>query len=292
MTSPFGKMHALTFDVEDWYQGFVFRGLLGWERYGSREKQNVERLLSILGDFRTKATFFVLGKFAEDHPEVVSLIDQAGHEISSHGYGHIPLPKHTPASFRDDVRRSLDVLQNITGKKVLGYRAAGWSLTKKSVWAFDILAEEGLEYDSSVFPTFLHKYGFPGSLRFPYRIDLPSGRHIYEFPAQVFAVGPLKFPAAGGFYLRALPFLISRWALLQSQRRGRPGMVYLHPYDLDPLVPRIPAPFTFRIVRYYRLHKTESYLKDLMNRFRFCAVNDIVNESGSTFPVHIIPYRD
>lgn len=269
------QKHALTFDVEDWYQGFIKRGLTGWERYGSRELRNVQRILEILDDTHTKATFFVLGSFAHEQAPVVRMIHSSGHEIATHGYAHRPIGSLGPSGFREDLRRSLNLLEDVTGEKVHGHRATDWSLTTDCLWALKILAEEGIEYDSSVFPTRLHPHGIPSSPLQPYRLSLDSSLSIYEFPAQVFSFGPIRVPASGGFFLRALPLKVSEWALQQSERRGHSGMVYLHPYDLDAEVPVLKVTLSFRILRYYNLQKTEDYLRHLLRRFSFVPVQEI-----------------
>jgi polysaccharide deacetylase family protein (PEP-CTERM system associated) len=181
-----------------------------------------------------------------------------------------------PESFRDDLRRSSDVLSGITGRKVTGYRAASWSLMRNNLWALDIMAELGLTYDSSMFPTSLHAYGMPNGPRSPVMIRLGSGKSIAEFPAQVLKIGPLRIPAAGGFYLRAFPQLVSNLALRQAERNGTSGMVYLHPYDLDTGVPRLKVPFVFRVIRYYNLKSTFSRLQSLLETFRFSSIQGIL----------------
>jgi polysaccharide deacetylase family protein (PEP-CTERM system associated) len=277
--------HALTFDVEDWYQGFLYRGIAGWEQYNSREKRTVERVLSLLDEYKTKATFFVLGKVAEQQPEIILSISRAGHEIASHTYSHKPVPRHTPRSFREDLRRSIATLEDITGSRVLGYRAASWSVRSDCLWALDILAEEGIEYDSSIFPTRLHSYGIPHFPPYPHRLHLTSGQSIFELPAQVFSLGGLRLPSAGGFYLRAFPFQLSLQALRQSERSAHSGMVYLHPYDLDADVPRVKVPLAFRVIRYYNLGKTEAYVRRLLSTFRFSPVKDLLSSITASLDV-------
>lgn len=276
-------MHSLTFDVEDWYQGFVLRGIDGWQSYGPRERKNVSRVLDMLSEYNTKATFFILGRLAEEDPKLVSLIDAEGHEVATHGNVHKPIIEHSPKSFQEDVRQSVNILEAITGKKVQGHRAARWSMTSNCSWALDVLSHEGMLYDSSVFPTNIHPYGLPSAPLQPYRIRLRSGRTIVEFPAQVLSLGPLRLPAAGGFYLRALPFAMTERALKQSEKKGHSGLVYLHPYDLDDAVPVLGAPLAFRIIRYYRLNKTEGYLRRLLQRFRFAPVSEILNAMEKKF---------
>lgn len=273
--------HALTFDVEDWYQGFIYRGIGGWEKYGSREKKNVQKILDILDTHNTKATFFVLGSFAEANPDIVKLIHENGHEIASHGHSHIHVPKLTPKDFREDIRRSKNFLEDITNEKIIGYRAASWSINKDSYWGLEILAEENFIYDSSIFPSSFHPFGSNYFNRFPHQINLLNNKKIYEFPAQVLSIGKIKFPAAGGFYLRALPYIFSKYAIKQSAKKNFSAMVYLHPYDLDPDVPRLKTKFTFRIIRYYNLNKTEVYLKMLLKNFTFSSIKEIIEKSSS-----------
>jgi len=276
--------HALTFDVEDWYQGFIYRQIDGWQKYGSREQQSIQRILDLLSECGTKATFFLLGSYAEQHPEVARSLVAAGHEIATHGYAHVPIPQHTRASFRDDLRRSIDVLQQITGKRVSGHRAASWSVNRSQLWIFETLIEEGIEYDSSVFPTRLHSYGLPRSPSYPYRLSLAPAKSIYEFPAQVLRLALSRVPAAGGFYLRALPYRAAQLALMQSERSGHSGMVYLHPYDIDDQVPRLKVPFAFRVIRYYNLDKTVHRLKKLLASFHFSSLREIIDSLHNTMP--------
>jgi hypothetical protein len=168
-------------------------------------------------------------------------------------------------------------LEQISGGKILGYRAASWSMTKSCSWGLNILAEEGLKYDSSVFPTRFHKFGYPGAPTHPYRVDLSAGGYIYEFPAQVLTLAGLKLPAAGGFYLRALPLFAARWALRQSVEKNQRGMVYLHPFELDADAPVLKTGLLFHVIRYYKLAKVESYLRELLKEFRFSSIKDILN---------------
>jgi len=276
-------IHALSFDVEDWFQGFIYRNIDGWQGRSSHEEENIEKILSLLDETGTIATFFILGKFAENHARAVEMIGKAGHEIASHGYAHIPLTKLAPEEFRTDLKRSCEILAGITGRHVDGYRAASWSLMKNRLWALDVLAEEGMLYDSSMFPTSMHAYGIPGSPKHPVTVRLDSGRSIAEFPAQVLSLGALRIPAAGGFYLRAFPEWMTRRALRQSDQRGKSGMVYLHPYDIDPNVPRLNVPFVFRVIRYYNLAGTFSRLRSLLQSFRFSSIQKIL--TTTEFPM-------
>lgn len=269
--------NILSFDVEDWYQGFIYRGIPGWEKYGSREMKNVEIILELLSQFDNSATFFILGNFAKKNPEVVKLIDEAGHEIASHGYSHIPVTKQSRKAFKDDLIMSKNIIENIISKKIIGHRAASFSINKSTIWALDIISEAGFLYDSSIFPTSFHPYGSNNFNNVPNKIDLESGESILEFPAQVFSVGRLKLPILGGFYLRALPFFISDFCLKQTIKKNKPAMVYLHPFDIDEGVPRLKTNFSFGIIRYYKLSKGREYLRRLLNKYQFTSIKNLID---------------
>jgi polysaccharide deacetylase family protein (PEP-CTERM system associated) len=194
--------------------------------------------------------------------------------------------------FREDLHRSVAILEAQTGKKVKGHRAARWSMVRQTLWAMEILADEGLEYDSSIYPTSIHSFGLPECPAACFRVQLPSGRTIVEYPAQILKLGPLRIPAAGGFYLRMLPLFASKWALAQSDRRGSGGMVYLHPYDLDADVPRLTCPPMFRVIRYYNVGKAESYLRRLTSAFPFSSVADLIQSNSLELPIHSFNVRD
>lgn len=270
--------NILSFDVEDWYQGFIYRGIPGWEKFGSREMKNVEIILELLNQFNTYATFFILGNFAEKNPEVVKLIDKAGHEIASHGYSHIPVTKQTRKSFKEDLTMSKNILENIIGKGIIGHRAASFSINKSTLWALDIILETGFLYDSSIFPTSFHPYGNNIFNNYPNRINLESGDSILEFPAQVLSIGRIKLPVLGGFYFRAFPFFISDFCIKQSVKRNKPAMVYLHPYDIDEDVPRLRTNFSFRIIRYYKLSKGKEYLNRLLRMYQFTSIKNLIDK--------------
>ncbi len=270
------SMHALSFDVEDWYQGFKKRGFRDWKQYGSREVSNVNRVLDILDENQTNATFFVLAKLAEEQPEIVKAIVARGHEIASHSYSHLTLDHMNEKSFREDLLRSKKVLEDITGNRIAGFRAASYSMTRNTLWAYDALSDAGFVYDSSVFPTRWHSYGLPAAPCHPYFCWTQGEKGVWEFPAQVLKVGFLRLPIAGGFYLRALPFFLSVWAIRQSEKSNVPGQVYLHPYDMDPGIPVLQTSLSFRIIRYTNLKKTERRLRELLGQFRFCSIMEIV----------------
>ena len=265
-------LNALTIDVEDYFQVNAFEPYVAresWDRYPLRVADNVARLLDLLDQYGVKATFFVLGWVAERLPGVVREIEGRGHDIACHGYGHQLIYRIGPKLFREDIRRGKGVLEAITGAAVTGYRAPTYSITRESLWAFDILIEEGFLYDSSVFPVYHDTYGIPDAPRFPYTVRRAGGS-IEEFPLSTlpleFAGRSLQLPIAGGGYLRLLPVPLIKWGIDRINRlEGKPAVLYLHPWEIDPGQPRIAgAGWKSRFRHYNNLSKTESKLRYLL----------------------------
>ena len=271
-------MNILQVDVEDWYCDLDTGE---WDKYEPRVVKATERILSILNETGNRATFFILGFVAERFPEVVKKIDSEGHEVASHGYSHRRIMDQTPEEFREDVRRSIDVLEKIAGKKVRGYRAPQFTVVKETLWALEILKSEGLEYDSSVFPVKTPLYGIPDSPLFPYRVESDmstSGDDFLEIPLSVYKIPFLgkNIPVAGGFYLRFFPYFFIRHALKKLNRQGNVAICYIHPWDLDPGKPRIDSLHWYH---YYRLKSTEQKFRRLMQDFKFISTREwIENE--------------
>ncbi len=220
---------AISVDVEDWPQST-------WDRQlpiTPRAARNTRRLLEIFAQSRATATMFVLGRFAETFPDVVREMHAAGHEIASHGYGHDEVYRLSPVEFRDDLRRSKDLLEDITGQRVVGYRAPDFSINGSNVVsALETLAECGFEYDSSIFPIRGPRYGIPGWPSDPVAVLLPSGRSLIECPVATLRRFGRNWPVGGGGYSRLLPGSIARWAASQVLME-RPFVFYCHPYELD-----------------------------------------------------------
>jgi polysaccharide deacetylase family protein (PEP-CTERM system associated) len=275
-------INAMSIDVEDYFHVSVFDGLVPrsqWDRMESRVEANTMRLLDIFEEFGVRSTFFVLGWVGRRFPKLVRALAQRGHEVASHGYAHRLVYDQTPAAFRHDVRRAKDVLEQAAGRPVAGYRAPSYSITPRSLWALDILAEEGYTYDSSIFPIRHDRYGIPVSARRPYRIDRGS-RSIIEIPGSTTAVGPLNLPIAGGGYFRLLPYRWTRWGISRVNRtERRPVVFYLHPWEIDPDQPRLHAGRLSRIRHYRNLEKTESRLRQLLTDFRFDAIDAVVERA-------------
>lgn len=270
MSAP-GVVNAMTVDVEDYFHVSAFDGVLPrseWDRMESRVERNTERLLALFEESSVKATFFVLGWVAERHPALVRAIAGAGHEVASHGYAHRLVYDLTPAMFRDDVRRSKQVIEDAGGRAVDGYRAPSYSVTPRSLWALDILIEEGYLYDSSLFPVRRPGYGYAGGARDPHWLDRPAGRLAEVPPATLRRLGA-NLPAGGGAYLRLLPYRLVRSAFAECEGRGVPATFYIHPWELDPDQPRLDVPWLTRIRHYGGLHRTADRIRMLIGEFRF-----------------------
>ena len=292
-----GVVNAMTVDVEDYYQVSVFDGLIPrseWPRMESRVVANTERLLRIFDDAGVRATFFVLGCVAEREPALVRTIAIHGHEVASHGYAHRLVYDLTPAMFRDDVRRSKALLEEASGQEVLGYRAPSYSITPRSLWAIDVLIEEGFQYDTSIFPIHHDRYGIPVSPRHPYRLERANGV-IVEAPASTARWSFLNMPVAGGGYFRILPYWWTKWGIARINRlEQRAAIFYIHPWELDPGQPRLSAGFLSRFRHYRHLDQTEERLNRLLSDFRFGTMrgllSHLLSQSAPVAARHALPY--
>jgi polysaccharide deacetylase family protein (PEP-CTERM system associated) len=264
--------NAMTIDVEDYFHVSLFDGVVPrsrWDALESRVCGNTERLLDLFGRHQVKATFFVLGWVADRFPRLVAQIAALGHEVASHGYAHRLIYDQTPRAFRDDVRRAKAVIEDAGGAEVLGYRAPSYSVTPRSLWALDVLIEEGYRYDSSIFPIHHDRYGIPLSPRHPYLVRRAAGT-IVEAPASTVSFGPVNLPIAGGGYFRLLPYAWTRWGIAHLNRRERrPAVFYLHPWEIDPHQPPLRAGTLGRLRHYSNLERTEARLARLLGDFAF-----------------------
>lgn len=268
-------VNAMTVDVEDYFHVTAFAGSLERERWASQEsrvERNTHVLLELFERHRVRTTFFVLGWVAERNPGLIKELHRAGHEIACHGLTHELVYKQTPQVFRQETQRSKSLLEDLTGTKVRGYRAATYSITAKSLWALDILEELGFEYDSSVFPVRHDLYGIPGASRLPFRVA--SGR-LLEVPLTTVRVFGQHLPCAGGGYFRLLPYAAFRWALRRVNNEGLPAVFYLHPWEIDPGQPRIDAPWRSRFRHYTNLHRTAARLEALLTDFRWATMAEV-----------------
>jgi polysaccharide deacetylase family protein (PEP-CTERM system associated) len=273
----------MSVDVEDYFHVSVFDGVVPrtrWDSLDSRVHANTVRLLDIFDEFHVRGTFFILGWVAERQPAVVREIARRGHEVASHGYAHRLVYDQTPRAFRHDVQRAKQVIEDACGRRVRGYRAPSYSITPRSLWALDILLETGHEYDASIFPIRHDRYGIPVSERRPYVIERQSGA-LAEIPGSTARVGGVNLPIAGGGYFRLLPYAWTRWGISRLNRlEGRAAIFYVHPWEIDPGQPRLPAPRLGRIRHYRNLDRTEERLRQLLTDFRFDAVEKLATDLG------------
>jgi len=277
-------LNALTIDVEDYYHVSAFEAVVpfaDWERYESRVEKNTHRILDLLDAHTTKATFFVLGWVVERHPGLIRTLVARGHEVASHGYAHQRVYTQTPEQFRTETRRSKLLLEDTLGQPIRGYRAASYSITVQSLWALDVLREEGFVYDSSIFPIRHDLYGIPSHPRFCYMIAGQSDAPLVEFPLSTLRLGGTNFPIAGGGYLRLFPYAYTRWGIRYLNRReDQPAVVYLHPWELDPEQPRLPAGKLSRFRHYTNLHRMEERFVRLLQDFSFGTMSEVLQTRG------------
>ena len=268
--------NALTIDVEDYFQVSAFAPYIRrdeWEQRECRVERNVQRILELLAQKQIKATFFTLGWVAERYPQLVRQIVAGGHELASHGYGHERASDLSQSAFTQDVTRAKKLLEDLAGAPVLGYRAPSFSIGTGNLWAFDVLAQTGHQYSSSVYPIRHDHYGMPDSPRFAYR--LASG--LLEIPITTLRMGNRNLPSSGGGYFRLLPYALSRWMLRKVNQQDRESAIfYFHPWEIDPDQPRVAGiDLRTRFRHYVNIGRTEKRLISLMDDFRWGRMDQI-----------------
>lgn len=264
--------NAMTVDVEDYFQVSAFANTIdraSWDHQPCRVERNMDKILAIFDEHGIKATFFTLGWIAERYPALVRRIVEQGHELASHGYGHLRASDQDRAQFADDIGRAKALLEDIGGQAVKGYRAPSFSIGRDNMWALDVLQEAGYRYSSSIYPVKHDHYGVPDAPRFAYRPNGPDG--LLEVPVSTVRFGDKNYPAGGGGFFRFFPYPLSRWLLRRvNQQDGQAAIFYFHPWELDPEQPRqsgISAKTRFR--HYINLHRTEARIKELAADFQW-----------------------
>lgn len=272
-------VNVMTVDVEDYFHVSGFADVVPrdrWDTFESRVCEMTDRLLTMFDESGVRATFFVLGWVGKRFPELIRRIAAAGHEIASHGYGHRLLYELNADELREDLRRARDVLESATGVAVRGFRAPSYSITARSLWALDVLIEEGYRYDSSIFPIHHDRYGMPLAPRHAYLIRRAAGT-LWEIPPATLRWGAVNIPIGGGGYFRLLPYAVTRWAIQRINGCERkPAVLYVHPWEIDTEQPRLPGSSLSRFRHYCNLHKTEARLRRLVAEFQFGPITELL----------------
>ena len=279
--APIGKVkNAITVDVEDYFHASAFDRVVpraSWDEYESRVVPNTHRLLDLFDEQRVKGTFFVLGWVAKKFPELVREIASRGHELASHGFHHQLVYMLTPAQFRDDIRRAKGTIEQAGGVRVRGYRAPSFSIVRSSLWALDVLIEEGHTYDASIFPIHHDRYGIADAPRAAHVIQRPTGS-IVELPASTVRIGATNYPIAGGGYFRLFPYAATKWGIARvNGREGQPVVLYIHPWEVDPDQPRLEASRTTQIRHHVGMAGTLDKLRQVTTDFAFGPVADVLD---------------
>jgi polysaccharide deacetylase family protein (PEP-CTERM system associated) len=272
--------NVFSVDVEDYFQVGAFEGCIrreSWDTFERRVEANTQRLLELCADHGVRGTFFVLGWVAERCPALVRAIGAAGHELATHGHDHRRVTEMAPEEFRQDVRRAKRAVEDAGGCVVIGYRAPNYSMVRDTLWAMDVLLEEGFAYDSSIFPTRHRRYGIPSYPRFAWAVRGRGRELLLELPISTVRLGGLALPFLGGAYLRHFPLAYVRWGLRRVNRtEGRPAVLYTHPWEIDPEQPRQRTSLRNRVRHYRNLHVTRDRLACLFREFRFTTAREVL----------------
>lgn len=272
--------NAFTIDVEDYFQVEAFARVIdrrSWNDFETRVIANTDRLLAMLESSGVRATFFVLGWVARKHPEIVRAIAAAGHEVASHGMSHRLVYTQSPQEFRQETLAAKALLEDQCQQPVIGYRAATYSITRKSLWALDILCEAGFQYDSSIFPMRHDRYGIPDANPLPHVLTTPDGGKLVEFPISVLRYARATIPVAGGGYFRLFPYGFTRWALREINRGGQEFVFYIHPWEVDPEQPRVHGASVLSRFRHYQnLGSCQKRLDRLLADFTFDTMHSVL----------------
>ncbi len=271
-------VNAMTVDVEDYFQVSAFEDHISrddWDNIPCRVEANTNRILEMFDRKKVKATFFTLGWIAERYPEMTRSIVENGHELACHGYSHTRVTQQTREQFREDVNRSKQLLEDIAGVAVKGYRAASYSIGAENLWALDVLEESGFVYSSSIYPIKHDLYGMPEAPRFAFKPCRPDG--LLEIPITTVQLGNRKFPCGGGGYFRLLPYRLFKWALTRVNRlEQQAGIFYFHPWEIDPDQPKQNGIGLKTQVRHYlNLTQMEQRLNRLLDDFEWSTMEHV-----------------
>ncbi|MCO6469027.1 MAG: polysaccharide deacetylase family protein [Bacteroidales bacterium] len=276
-------VNFLTFDVEEWYAvNYKSVNLSLYNDSGTHLEKNMDKLLEICAENKIKSTCFIVGDIARNKPNIIKKIHSEGHEVASHSYNHKMINTMTPDQFRLDLHKSCDILEQIIGEQIIGYRAPSWSVNQEILpWFYNILNERGIKYSSSVFPgkTFLY-----GIKNFPQEIHQPLidgvKQPVWEIPQVLFSVIGKKYGFSGGFYLRALPLFFVKKLIVKKNRKRKNIFVYLHPREIDPKSPKLKLPLIEKLIHYYGVKGCEFKLRSILKNFQptFTRMGDYINQ--------------
>lgn len=275
----FTMQNVMTVDVEEHFQVAALAETISyqdWPDIPSRVEQNTHKLLDLFDQHDIKVTHFILGWVAERYPSLVKEIDNRGHEVASHGYSHQLIYDQSREVFRQETIKSKSLLEDTIGKSVAGYRAASYSITRQSLWALDILAEAGFQYDSSIFPIVHDRYGIPNSPREPYLLRTESGNELLELPLSTDSLMGQTLPIAGGGYFRLYPLWLSKWFYNRRVKQNKPFIFYLHPWEIDPEQPRVEVSWLSRFRHYNNLDKCSTRLSKLLQTYSFTTMQQFI----------------
>jgi len=261
-------------DLEEWYhQSLVPQKYFGTE---STVVRNAEILLEVFEKTNTTATFFCVGQVAEEFPELIRRIREKGHEIAGHGYAHELIYKQTPEEFDEDIKKSKELIYKACGEYPKGYRAPSWSVTEKSLWALEVLQNNGFVYDSSIFPTKNFLYGIPDAP--PYANERTvNGQPFKEIPPSTFSFLGKRFGFSGGFYFRALPSFMIRHFTNKTNKAGHPAVFYLHPVEIDKHCRRVEMGLADKLITYYGLNSCLKKLTKILTKYNFVSIEKYFN---------------
>ena len=272
--------NIISVDVEEWFHPEALQERFPrdtWDRQPQRVRGNMEKLLGLFEEKGIKATFFTLGWVAQKDPQIIKDIVSGGHELASHGSYHRMVTKMTPEEFREDLKTSLDILQDISGEKVLGFRAPTFSVVKETFWSLEIMAELGLRYDSSVYPIWHDRYGVPDAPRKRYVAFEKNGLKLDEFPMSTMQWFGKNMPFGGGGYLRIFPNAITRMGIRKMNRENLPAIMYMHPWEFDAEQPRLNLGRLQSWRHYYNIDKNLEKLAQLLDAFEWGPFRDHLN---------------
>jgi polysaccharide deacetylase family protein (PEP-CTERM system associated) len=272
--------NILTVDLEDWFVVENLKDAISFNKWGelqSRVEKTAARLLELFEFYNVRATFFTLGWVAEKYPDLIYTIASYGHEIGCHSYRHDRVDAMTKADFRKDTELAIKTIENACGIAPRGYRAPSWSINSKISWAFEVLADSGFLYDSSIYPIKHDIYGEPGGPKRIFKMDLGNNKSLYEIPASTIKFFGKDFPVGGGGYLRHSPFWFTEKMISKLNRQNIPAVIYIHPWELDKNQPRMENLSAFQKYRQYGSIETlQKKFELILQKFDFCPAGDYI----------------